>query len=172
MVIVNQNRSTSRNFTLTPNANISLNWNDKVEFNQRYGPSYNKSTYESNVYPSLKVWRHTTSSELVVRMPKRIVWESTLDYNYNPQVAQGIQKTAYRWNAAVNFLFLKQDKGQLKLSVYDLLNQNISVSRVVRENYIQDTESIILKRYFLLTFTYNIRNFGGKVGGKERLLLF
>lgn len=172
LVIVNQNRSTSRNFTLTPNANISLNWNDKVEFNQRYGPSYNKSTYESNVYPSLKVWRHTTSSELVVRMPKRIVWESTLDYNYNPQVAQGIQKTAYRWNAAVNFLFLKQDKGQLKLSVYDLLNQNISVSRVVRENYIQDTESIILKRYFLLTFTYNIRNFGGKVGGKERLLLF
>lgn len=172
LVIVNQNRSTSRNLSLTPSANVSFNWNDKIEFTQRYGPSYNKSTYESNVYPALKVWRHTTSSDLVVRMPKRIVWESSLEYNYNPQVAEGIQKTSYRWNAAVNFLFLKQDKGQLKLSVYDLLNQNISVSRIVKENYVQDTESVILKRYFLLTFTYNIRSFGGKVGGKERLLLF
>ncbi len=105
-------------------------------------------------------------------MPKHIVWESSLDYTYNPQVAAGIQKSAYRWNAAVNLLFLKQDKGQLKLSVYDLLNQNISVNRSVRENFIQDTETIILRRYFLLTFTYNIRNFGGKVGGKDRLLMF
>lgn len=172
LLIVNQNRSTSRNLLLSPSVNASFNWNDKIEFTQRYSPNYNKSTYESNVYPALKVWRHTTSSEFVVRMPRRLVWESSLDYNYNPQVAEGIQKTSYRWNAAVNFLFLKQDKGQLKLSVYDLLNQNISVSRVVRENYVQDTESIILKRYFLLTFTYNIRNFGSKVGGKERLLLF
>lgn len=172
LVIVNQNRSTSRNLSLSPSVNASFNWNDKVEFTQRYSPYYNKSTYESDVYPALKVWRHSTSSEFVVRLPKRIVWESSLDYNYNPQVVEGIQKTSYRWNAAVNFLFLKQDKGQLKLSVYDLLDQNISVSRVVRENFVQDTESIILKRYFLLTFTYNIRSFGGKVGGKERLLLF
>ncbi|RYG54469.1 MAG: TonB-dependent receptor [Chitinophagaceae bacterium] len=172
LVIVNQNRSRSRNLSLSPNVNASFNWNDKIEFNQRYAPYNNRSSYQSNAYPSLKVWRHTTNSELVVRLPKHIVWETSLDYNYNPQVAQGIQKSAFRWNAAVNLLFLKQDKGQLKLSVYDLLNQNISVSRTVRENYIQDTETIILRRYFLLTFTYNIRNFGGKVGGKDRLLMF
>lgn len=172
LLIVNQNRSTSKNWSLSPSATISANWNDKIEFNQRYSPSYNRSTYESNIYPALKVWRQYSNTEFVVRMPKRIVWETSLDYTYNPQVSEGIQKSAYRWNAAVNLLFLKQDKGQLKLSVYDLLDQNISVSRSVRENFIQDTETIILRRYFLLTFTYNIRNFGGKVGGKDRLLLF
>lgn len=172
LVIVNNNRTTTKNFSLSPGANISLNWNDKVEFNQRYGPTFTKSTYESNVYPSLTVWRHTAGSEFVVRMPKRIVWESSVDYTYNPQVAAGIQKSSVRWNAAVNLLFLKQDKGQIKLSVYDLLDQNISVSRTVRENYIQDSETIILRRYFLLTFTYNIRNFGAKVGGRNSLLMF
>ncbi|PZR24040.1 MAG: hypothetical protein DI535_22860 [Citrobacter freundii] len=171
LVFVNANRTTAKNISFSPNASVSLNWNDKVEFNQRYGPTFNRSTYESNVYPSLQIWRHTTSSEFVVRMPKRIVWESTIDYTYNPQVAEGIQKSAVRWNAAVNVLFLKQDQGQIKLSVYDLLNQNISVSRTVRENYIQDTETIILRRYFLLTFTYNIRNFGAKVGGRNGGLL-
>jgi hypothetical protein len=166
-VLINQNRSNANTTSLSPSANFTLNWNDKFEFTQRYGPSFNKTTYESNAYPSLEVWRHTTSTEVIVRMPKHIVWESTLDYFYNPQVAPGIQKSSFRWNAAVNVLFLKQDKGQLKLSVYDLLNQNISVMRSVRENFIQDTESIILRRYFLLTFTYNIRNFGAKVGGRN-----
>jgi hypothetical protein len=171
-LFVNTNRATAKNISISPNASVSLNWNDKVEFNQRYMPTFNRSTYESNVYPSLQIWRHTTSSEVVVRMPKRIVWESSVDYTYNPQVAAGIQKSAVRWNAAVNILFLKQDQGQVKLSVYDLLNQNISVSRTVRENYIQDMETIILRRYFLLTFTYNIRNFGAKVGGRNSLLMF
>jgi hypothetical protein len=166
-VLINQNRSNATTTSISPSVNFTLNWNDKLELSQRYGPGFNKTTYESNAYPSLKVWRHATSTEVIVRMPKHIVWESTLDYFYNPQVAQGIQKSSFRWNAAVNVLFLKQDKGQLKLSVYDLLNQNISVTRIVRENYIQDTESIILRRYFLLTFTYNIRNFGAKVGGRN-----
>ncbi|MET0466525.1 MAG: outer membrane beta-barrel protein, partial [Chitinophagaceae bacterium] len=148
-IIINQNRSNANSISFSPSTNITLNWNDKIEFTQRYSPTLNKTTYESNAYPSLEVWRHTTSTEMVVRMPKHLVWESTLDYFYNPQVAPGIQKSSFRWNAAVNVLFLKQDKGQLKLSVYDLLNQNISVTRTVRENYIQDTESIILRRYFL-----------------------
>ncbi len=78
-----------------------------------------------------------------------------------------------RWNAGVNFLFLKEDRGQFKLSVFDLLNQNISVSRTTRENYIQDNQTTILRRYFMLTFTYNIRNFkAGKVGGRDRLFMF
>ncbi|MEI9944214.1 MAG: TonB-dependent receptor [Chitinophagaceae bacterium] len=172
LVIINQNRSTTKNINAGPSLNWSLNWADKIEINQRYGPSYIKSTYESDVYPSLKVWRHTAGTDFVIRMPKHIVWESSVDYSYNPQVAAGIQKNVFRWNAAVNLLFLKQDKGQFKLSVYDLLNQNISVQRSVQENFIRDTETIILRRYFLLTFTYNIRSFGGKVGGRERFLLF
>lgn len=166
-VYVNQNQSDANTLGFNPSGNVTLNWNDKIEFTQRYSPNFNKTTYESNAYPSLQIWRHNASSEVIVRMPKHIVWESTLDYFYNPQVAPGIQKSSFRWNAAVNVLFLKQDKGQLKLSVYDLLNQNISVTRTVRENYIQDSESIILRRYFLLTFTYNIRNFGAKVGGRN-----
>jgi hypothetical protein len=172
LVLVNQNRSVSKNWNLNPGFNWSFNWDDKFELNQRYGPSWTKSFYESNVYPSLQIWRHTASSELVVRLPKHWVWESSLDYNYNPQVAEGIAKSAFRWNAAVNFLFLKDDKGQFKLSVYDLLNQNISVVRTVQENYIRDAETMVLQRYFLLTFTYNIRNFKAKVGGRERMMMF
>ncbi|MFT3704253.1 MAG: outer membrane beta-barrel protein [Agriterribacter sp.] len=172
LVIVNDISSTAKNWNLNPGTNISFNWKDLFEFRQSYGLNWNKSTYKDEVFPNLEVTNQNSSSEFIVRMPKHWVWETSLDYRYNPQVATGIQKNIYRWNAAVNFLFLKDDKGQLKLSVYDILNQNTSVYRTVSENYINDTETTVLKRYVMLTFTYNIRNFGGKVGGRERLFLF
>jgi hypothetical protein len=173
VVIVNKLRSGAVLWNVNPSVNWAFNWKDIFEFNQRYSIGYNKSIYENPVYPGLEVIRHNASSEVVVRLPKHWVWESSFDYNYNPQIAPGIRKSSFRWNAAVNFLFLKGDKGQFKLSVYDVLNQNISVYRTVRENYIQDNQTTILQRYFLLTFTYNIRNFaGGKVGGRKSMFMF
>ncbi len=173
LVLLNANRSNTHNWSLGPSFNASINWDDKVELNQRYSPSWSKSTYASDVYQGLEFWRHTSVTDVVVRLPKRIVWESSLDYTYNPQVAAGLQKNIFRWNAAVNFLFLKQDKGQLKLSVFDILNQNNNISRTINENFIQDTETLVLRRYFLLTFSYNIRNFSaGKVGGRNSFMFF
>ena len=124
-------------------------------------------------YRNLYLRSHSSESELVIRMPRHIVWESLANYVFNPQVALGIRKSSIRWNTAVNYLFLKDDKGQLKLSVYDLLKQNINVNRFTNENYISDSQNTTLTRYFMLTFTYNLRNFtGGKVGVKDRSIFF
>lgn len=172
LILLNEKRSITNNISVNPGLNISFNWQDKFEFRQNYGLGWNKGYYRDNSFPELNVLTHNSGSEVVVRVPKHWVWETSVNYVYNPQVAEGIQKSAVRWNAAVNFLFLKEDKGQLKLSVYDLLNQNITVYRQVTENYISDVETNILRRYFMLTFTYNIRKLGGKVGGKESLFMF
>ncbi len=162
LVILNEKRSGTDNISLNPGLNISFNWDDKFELRQNYGLGWNKGYYRDNIFPELSVLTHNSGSEIIIRLPKHWVWESSLNYIYNPQVAEGIQKSVLRWNAAVNFLFLKDDKGQFKLSVYDLLNQNITVYRQVTENYINDVETNILRRYFMLTFTYNIRNLGAK----------
>ena len=64
------------------------------------------------------------------------------------------------WNAGIGKKFLPGNAGELKLSVFDLLDQNQSIYRVVNENYIQDGTSAVLQQYFMLTFTYNLKNFG------------
>ncbi|NII24748.1 outer membrane beta-barrel protein [Pseudoflavitalea sp. X16] len=176
LVIVNSNRSEVKNWRLMPGLNGSFNLKDKLELNQRYNITWNKSLYESNAFTDLEVVTHNSSSEVIIRLPKHFVWESSIDYSYNPQTAPGVRKSNLRWNAGINYLFLKDDKGQLKLSVYDLLNQNTSVSRTTRENYIQDNQTTVLQRYFLLTFTYNIRKFGAprtdQKFGKNGLFIF
>ena len=58
--------------------------------------------------------------------------------------------------------FLKNKAGELRFSIFDLLNQNQSVSRTVSSGSIVDTKTNVLKQYFMLTFTYNLRNFAGQ----------
>ncbi|MDQ4140636.1 MAG: hypothetical protein M3142_08920 [Bacteroidota bacterium] len=45
--------------------------------------------------------------------------------------------------------------------VYDLLNQNNSIQRNIYPTYIEDTETKNLRRYFMFTFTYTIRDYKG-----------
>jgi len=172
-VIVNTNRSNLNSLNLYPSINFGFNWKDLFEITQRYSLNLNENKYESDSYRNTSVTAHYSTSEIVVRVPKNWVWETSLDYRYNPQVSPGISKNIVRWHAGINYLFLKEQKGQLKLYAYDLLNQNTNAFRSVNENYISDTEIKTLTRYFLLTFTYNIRDFkGGKVGGRQSMFFF
>ncbi len=170
VVVFNGNRSGSKNMYYNSSLNFGFNFKDKIELNQRYSFNINQAKYDNQkYYKNLEVITHSAESEVVIRLPKHFVWENLINYTYNPQVSPGIRKNAVRWNGGVNYLFLKEDKGQLKLSVFDLLNQNISVYRYTTENSIFDSQTTTLRRYFMLSFIYNIRTFtSGKIGGKDR----
>ncbi|WP_207434026.1 outer membrane beta-barrel protein [Sabulibacter ruber] len=172
LIILNNLRSYGQSFSLNPSLNARVNLNDKFEFNESFTLGFRRSVYEDNAFRDLRFQTRTSRTGVVVRTPKRMVWEASFDYTYNSNTAPGIRKDVSRLNAGVTFLFMKNDRAQLKLSVYDLLDQNISAYRSIRENLIEDFQTQVLTRYALLTFTYNIRNFGGKVGGTNNFFRF
>jgi hypothetical protein len=72
---------------------------------------------------------------------------------------------------------LKNKKAELRLTINDILNQNTGVSRTAGGNYVQDTRYTVLKRYVLLSFTYNLSKFGQMgagmrgMGGGQRMMI-
>jgi hypothetical protein len=173
-LIVNNNVSTATSFGVGPNLNVSLNWNDIIELKPMYSPGISRTSYTDPTFTNLKVITHYLENELIVRWPKKLVWETNMGYRYNSQVAPGLPKDNLLWNAAVTLLMFKGDVGFLKLSVFDLLNRNNGFFRYANQNQITDQQTNVLQRYGALTFTYNIRNMGApkKVGGKEQLFRF
>jgi len=60
----------------------------------------------------------------------------------------------------------------LKFSVNDILQSNVRRNIQITGNSIVDAQSNNLGRYGMLTLTYNIQNFGQKVGGRQTMFNF
>jgi hypothetical protein len=83
------------------------------------------------------------------------------DFNYtiNDGLQGDLNRTIPLLSLGIGKRFF-DDNAEVKLSVYDALNQNQSINRAVQANYIEDSRTNVLQRYFLLNFTYNLRAFG------------
>ena len=94
------------------------------------------------------------------QLPARFVLTSDLWYSNNTGRAAGFNQRIALWNVGLARQFFSNKQGELKLQAYDVLNQNRSVVRNTTEIYVEDVRSRVLQQYFLLSFTYNLRQFG------------
>lgn len=167
------NGSINRNKTFT---NKVINISNGYSISQAVGMSY---TYKQliSVLPSFAVRLNKTKysiqslrdAEFITKTfglgvfwnyPKRLIIENSFQYSYNDQVAPGFRKGFTMWSAAADWQLLKDRRATLRFAVYDILKQNIGVYRSVTETYIEDRQSDVLQRYFMLSFIYNLRTFG------------
>lgn len=170
----NSENSWQQTWNLQQWGGLNLNFNDKFEWNTSGSVGYNFTDYTSTAFKRLSVENHSIFSEMIVRAPKHLIWETSVTYATNGSSIPGVPTSFTRWNAAINFTMLKDEKGVLRIAVFDILNQGNSINSYASRNMISVNQTNVLARYLMATFTYNIRTIGGakkKVGG-ERLFLF
>jgi hypothetical protein len=172
IVSINDLKSAARTYQAAPRINGRINLNDKFELGESYSIAYNKSTYDNNFYGNIEFFNHTSETELILRLPKKMVWETSYRIQHSTQSVGGFNNDVKLWNAALTFLFMKNDRAQLKFAVNDILNANTRRFVYITENAVRDLRTNNLGRHGLVTLTYNIQNFGGKVGGKETMFRF
>ncbi|SOD19652.1 outer membrane beta-barrel protein [Pedobacter xixiisoli] len=171
-VIVDNVMSDSRLINGGPRLGARINLNDKFEFGETYSFGFNKSFYENDFYTNLNYYNHGSDTEMIIRFPKKVVWETNYRLQHNTQTVNGQNNTISFWNAAVTFLFMKNDRLQLKCGVNDILNTTNRRYVYLSENSVRDLRINNIGRHGLFTLTYNIQNFGGKVGGKDTMFRF
>jgi Outer membrane protein beta-barrel family len=74
-------------------------------------------------------------------------------------LSQIYNQAIYLWNASLGYKFLKDKMLQVSISANDILNQNTNITRTVTDTYIQDSQTEVLRRYFMLNLQLNIRKF-------------
>ena len=158
--VINNQNNVSKNFTYSLGAVVASNVSQYVDFTLSYSANFNKVTNE--IQPQLDNNYFSGIGSLQLNLLSKKGWFFQNDLNnqvYNGLTA-GYNQSYFLWNMSAGKKFLKSKKGELKLSVFDLLKQNRSINRNVTETYIEDVRNEVLQQYFMLTFSYNLRNFG------------
>ena len=138
---------------------FTLNYKDLLTLGTEYRLSRSVTRYRQVDYRTIDNYTHMAGVKGSLRWPKNVILDANYNYNYNPQVPEGFKKDAHILNLSVALLMQKNDRGQLKLSVYDLFNQNVAINRIATVNSVVTSDQLILKRYALLTYQYKLNIF-------------
>lgn len=153
------------NFTTSTRFSEAINWtmniDEKLDLNFNTTYNFNIAKYSLRPEQNRDYFTQSFSVEPTYTFKGGWILGSDFDYIYNSGLTSGYNASLPLWNAFFAKQIFKKKDGEIKLSVTDILNQNVSVSRNVTNNYIQDVQNNVLQRYFLLTFTYNLRKFPG-----------
>jgi Outer membrane protein beta-barrel family len=94
---------------------------------------------------------------------KKLFFESNFDNNIYKNEQLNFNRTMPIWNASLRRLFLKENKLEMRLATFDLLNKRIGIQQSGTANYVYNEISPTLARYFMLSLTYNMRGHEDKL---------
>ncbi|MCO4291562.1 TonB-dependent receptor family protein [Solitalea sp. MAHUQ-68] len=160
ITFINGNKVSTYAHVLGTGLSLNYNWQEILELNLSSDFRYNQTNYDN---PSLKNLNYVTansSMKLSCYMPKNFVLSSSLGFNTNAGRVQNAKRNATMLDMGIYKEFLKNKKARITLQGFDLLNQSSSITRTVTDNTIEDRQTKVLKRYFLLTFSWQFNKFG------------
>ena len=141
----------STNRDLGPRLGLTYTWKDILEIKPNYRLSFTSSNFDIDNFEDQEFLTHNLRLRTTTYLPKKFEWRNDINYNYNPNVADGFQRSSWFWNSTLSYSFLR-DKATLTLKAYDLLNQNTNARRVSTADFIQDSQSTVLQQYFFTEF--------------------
>lgn len=151
---VNFNDGVQNDVNLSANEQVFVSWNNKVDLNPSYNVNPTITTYKNVDYKSLKYTIQSFDLPATIKWIKHMTIEADYSYTYNPQIGEGFQRSANILNLSVARQFQFRDRGEIKISCYDLFDQSISVYRYASGNVSGTQQNQILRRYFLLSYAY------------------
>lgn len=161
--LINNRVNYAHNTNFSEGVTIGSNISKNVDFTLSYSANY--TVVNNTILPELNnnYFYHVAGVKLNWIFWKNLVFRTEANQTLYSGLSGGFNQNFTLWNASLGKKFLKNNSGELSLSVFDILSQNNSINRNVTQTYVEDTRTQVLNRYFMLTFTYTFKKF--KSGG-------
>ena len=157
--VFSHNSSLAETISWTTNLkkNLDVNFSSVSSYglNRRTGSPQTSSSSTGN----LNVFTQTFTMELTAYTNSGWLIAADLNYTYTNNHAAAYNASVPLLSPAIAKQLFKKKNGELRLSVFDLLNQNVSVSKTVTSSLETYARTNVITRYAMLTFTYNLNNF-------------
>ena len=160
--LINGKTNLSNNFNTNAGVVLASNISESLDFTLNYTMNY--TTVQNSLQSSLNNQYIIQNFNAKLNYMPKPKWIFNADITNSSYKGLGASFNQSIWlcNAGLGYKFLKDNRGELKVSVFDALKQNTSIARTVSDSYIEDKNTQILTRFYMLTFTYSIRHFKAK----------
>lgn len=163
--LINGQTNYNRNMYVGPGIGISSNLGEHLDFNLSTRGNYNiiRSSLQENL--DNNYYTQSTRLDLYWNFAGGFFVSTNINNQWYQGLGEDFDQSVWLMNADLGYRFPPSENFELKMTVFDLLNQNTSIDRNVTDVYIENERTQVVQQFFMLTLTYNLRSFGGTGSG-------
>ena len=165
--LVNNIEGFTTTWNMNASAMLSGHTKEKFDYNLNYSPTYSIVKNSSIPQADNNYYTQNIAARINWTVWKGLVLSTDFNYRIYSGLSTSYNQNYALWNASIGKKFFKKQNGQLKFSVYDILNGQNSLSHTVTDIYVQNRQTNVLVRYYMLSFVYQLRNYKKAIGTKE-----
>ncbi len=166
---INSARNNISSMTFRPDVSYIYNLNDKLDLELTAAVSLNSGRYSLEPDLNTNYVRQNYGVNITNYLPAGVSIHNEFNYIFNTGRPPGYNTSTPLWNLSVAKSLFKHDRGEIKVSIMDVLDQNAGITRNLLQGSVQDERYNVLQRYFLLSFTYSLNKSGLKARGGPQI---
>ncbi|PKQ61346.1 hypothetical protein BZG02_16275 [Labilibaculum filiforme] len=163
-VLVNSKKSYTDTWNIMHGMILSSNISEKVDFTFSSSSKYSNSKNSSS--NSSEYISQTTSLNMYWSFFKDFIFRTNASNNYQNNFSTDNQDNFWHVNLGLSSKIFKSKRGEISFTAYDLFSKNDERSHMETELYTWDYYSNKLTNFYMLTFTFKLRD--GNAKGKSR----
>ncbi|MFT5823037.1 MAG: hypothetical protein ACI8ZM_004296 [Crocinitomix sp.] len=134
---------------------LSSNISEKIDFTISSTSTINYTINSVSPSPITQFFNHTSKLKGYWNFWRNLTFRTSLKHQLYAGLSDEFDTNYFLWNLSLGAKMFKNKKGEILFTVYDVLNQNNNLNRLSTETYIQETETMVLGTYAMITFKYS-----------------
>jgi len=151
--LVNGESNNAQTQTISPFLRFSITPIDNIGIYLTADVSFTETEYDINASQNQSIRNETYTLEFSAKTFAKLLFSSKFNYRRFSNDRFSLQREIPVLDLSVSRTFLKNNSGEVRLSIYDVFNRNVGFQST---DFFQ-SQNTNLSRYLLLSLTYNIR---------------
>jgi hypothetical protein len=168
--VIGETISWTTNIKKNFDMNISAASSYTIPTHRIIAPTTDAKSISNQFNTNLNSFSEIVSTEFTAYTNSGWLIAASFDYTYTYTGSRAYNTSAPIFTPSIAKQLFKKKNAEIRLTVFDVLNQNATVGKVSSGSSIAYTRNNVLTRYAMLTFTYNLNNFPG--AGQRRPGMF